>query len=320
MEIRRAYCSGLQGSAALTILRCERSGVNKTAAASGARDSFGFSARGIFTSVSFSAGEISSRYGTVKISGSYSGSKTKGCSDKEFAAIDFDKIHGVELPEKMAAYDSGGVYYHGQLLTKNELVQLAVTEGKMTTEEVEENETGAWGMAFERMIEDEAKAKYPWSSSRYSEDGKYVFTTDEDGKTEWNLVEDTEMGASLDEIAGWICSGIPNRNIERRYLEYLRKIDPDLYEAAQRIGKEVQTYDMLTAAYEAGTIGEVQHEYDLSLLAMLFGKSADDFCGQFAKAGKTGDFYDLLCSYRPYSADALDALHAEQEKRTGGIY
>lgn len=101
------------------------------------------------------------------------------------------------------------------------------------------------------------------------ESGKYTFTKKEDGTYEWHLVQDDLMEASLDDIANWIASGIPNRNIETRYLNYLRRIDPELYEAAQNIGKEVRNYNMLTECYKTGVIGEAQHDYDLNFLALL---------------------------------------------------
>ena len=51
-----------------------------------------------------------------------------------------------------------------------------------------------------------------------------------------HLIDDAAVGASLEDIANWMMSGTPNRNIETRYLNYLHTVDPDLYHVAMRIG------------------------------------------------------------------------------------
>lgn len=135
-----------------------------------------------------------------------------------------------------------------------------------------------------------------------------------------HLIDDAGVGATLEEIAGWICSGIPNRNIETRYLDYLRRVDPDLYYAAQNIGREVRNYDMMTEAYKGGLIGDAQHDYDLGLLAMLFGKTGDeDFYRNFIAAKKTGDYSYFLENYSPKMSERLLDIRLEQTEKTGGI-
>ena len=54
---------------------------------------------------------------------------------------------------------------------------------------------------------------------------------------------------SVEDIANWMMSGTPNRNIETRYLNYLHTVDPDLYNVAMRIGMEVRTYDFMEDLY-----------------------------------------------------------------------
>ena len=44
-----------------------------------------------------------------------------------------------------------------------------------------------------------------------------------------HLIDDAAVGASLEDIANWMMSGTPNRNIETRYLNHLHTVDPDLY-------------------------------------------------------------------------------------------
>ena len=50
-----------------------------------------------------------------------------------------------------------------------------------------------------------------------------------------HLNDDAAVGASLEDIANWMMSGTPNRNIETRYLNHLHTVDPDLYHVAMRI-------------------------------------------------------------------------------------
>lgn len=103
------------------------------------------------------------------------------------------------------------------------------------------------------------------------------------------------MGASLEEIADWICCGTPNRNIETRYLHYLKSIDPDLYNAAQ-------------------------HDYDLSLLALLFGgHDLEKFYERFLHSKKNGDYQHLLEYYQPKMAGYLTNLRQQQLMKSGGI-
>ena len=170
------------------------------------------------------------------------------------------------------------------------------------------------------MIEDQAETKYGWSTTRYSEDGRYTFTLQEDGSYKQHLVEDLELDASLEEIANWICSGTPNRNIETRYLHYLKSIDPDLYNTTQNIGKEVRTYDLMTAAYDVGFLNDAQHDYDLSLLALLFGgHDLEKFCERFLHCKKNGDYQYLLEHYQPEIAEYLANLRQQQLMKSGGI-
>lgn len=323
MDIQAVQYKNRQSFGALQILQSydRTAQVHKTKkqSASHKRDCVSISAKGIFISVTLYEKDIEAYYGTKIITGSYTGKTTGGCSKKEFTKLDFDKIHQVELPKELQNMESGGFFYHGQRVSGNELIQLAVSEGKMTMEEVEENPFRAQFRAFDVMIAENADTRYGWSSTKYSEDGKYTFTKKEDGSYEWHLIQDKEMGASLEEIAGWICSGTPNRNIDKRYLDYLRRMDPDLYQAAQQIGKEVSSYDLLTVAYEAGMLGEVQHDYDLCLLAMLFHRKGDeDFYAELMNAKKTGNFECLLQSYDPACADALNEIRWSQIKKSGG--
>ena len=53
-----------------------------------------------------------------------------------------------------------------------------------------------------------------------------------------HLIDDAGVGASVEDIANWMLSGTPNRNIETRYLNYLRTVDPDGANTLAKIREE----------------------------------------------------------------------------------
>lgn len=290
--------------------------IRKTVAVKG--DSIELSRDSSFRSGSWYEEDVSSYYEAKKPAAHVPGAKTAGCGLKEeTAAVD---TSGCVLPESYNMLkDYSSYYYHGENVSDYELVCLAVASGKMEIDEDIPAHLAAL-QAFRVMVEEEAQPKYGWSTTKYSEDGMYTFTKREDGSYDMHLIDDAGMGATLEEIAGWICSGIPNRNIETRYLDYLRRVDPDLYYAAQNIGREVRNYDMMTEAYKGGLIGDAQHDYDLGLLAMLFEKKGDeDFYRDFIAAKKTGDYSYFLENYSPEMAERLLDIRVEQMEKTGGI-
>ena len=272
-----------------------------------------------FASVTLLEEDVTAYYGNGKISGSHQGNRTKGCHSGSYEEPDETLVDAVELPASYDSLKDCNVYYHGESISEYRLIQIAAASGKM---ELSEGTPGykAAREAFQVMIEDHAGTKYGWSTTRYSEDGRYTFTLQEDGSYKRHLVEDLEMGASLEEITNWICSGTPNRNIETRYLHYLRSIDPDLYNAAQNIGNEVRTYDLMTTAYDVGLLGDAQHDYDLSLLALLFGEhDLEKFHERFQHCKKSGNYQYLLEQYQPEMAGYLTNLRQQQLMKSGGV-
>ena len=72
------------------------------------------------------------------------------------------------------------------------MIKTAVASGKL---ELPENITkGSISTlsheAFKVLVQDEAKPKYPGSNTLYSEDGKYTFTQDSNGRYRMNLIDD----------------------------------------------------------------------------------------------------------------------------------
>lgn len=312
LEIRRKQ---IQYDGAMNILSHGKT--SKIAVKTAKRDSFSNAG---FRSVTLLEEDVEAYYGTVKITGSYSGNRTAGSKyQKTYDEIDEALVAAVELPKSFDSLKDSKVYYHGKTISGYKLVQTAVASGKMEVSE-ETNDGYAYRDAFKLLIEEPAATKYRWSTTKYSEDGKYTFTLKDDGSYRMNLVQDFEMGASLEEIANWICSGTPNRNIETRYLNYLRRIDPDLYNAAQKIGTEVRTYNLMTVAYDAGVLGDAQHDYDLSLLGIIFGEyDLEKIYERFTNCKKSGNYLCLLERYNPEGADYLAELRAQQTAKTGGV-
>lgn len=272
-----------------------------------------------FVAVEISADMVHQYYGDAKIRGTNPNAKTAGSkAEKDFAEVDPEKVKAVELPKSFDALKDGNVYYHGKMISEYELVQTAVVAGKL---EVDTDARSGWAAAHEAfnvMIRDEAAAKYAWSDTLYSEDGHYTFTKDGNGRLKMHYIDDMGVGASVEDIANWVMSGTPCRNIETRYLNYLRRVDPDLYNAAQRIGSEVRTNTIMNGLYEAGVIGEKQNDYDMGLLGMLFGKDAGGMRLSLQDCKRNGNFLSLLDSYQPSGADALLKLRMKQADQTNG--
>lgn len=318
MDIQAIQLKQMQKRAAIQIMQA--SSVKTVTTGAVKRDTISISKEGIFTSVSIYMEAVEAYYGTGKISGTNTGAKTKGGKDKEFPPIDEEKLAEISLPRSYESLKDTKCYYHGQSISEYDLIRLAVAEGRMEVSEDKVPFESAFE-AFRVMIEDEAAPKYTWSSTKYSEDGKYTFTKKEDGTYERHVVQDALMGASLDDIANWIAGGTPNRNIESRYLDYLRICDPELYEAAQNIGREVRNYNMLTECYKTGVIGDAQHDYDLNLLAFMFGMTGSEkFYSLLCKAKSTGDFTDFFTAYQPEAAKTVHETRLEQIGKTGGIF
>lgn len=145
--------------------------------------------------------------------------------------------------------------------------------------------------AFEVLVRDQAAPKNSWSNTLYSEDGKYTFTKTESGRWQMHLIDDAAVGASLEDIANWMMSGKPNKNIETRYLNYLHTVDPDLYNVAMRIGSEVRTYGFMEDLHQQGILSDSQNQYDMSLLGMLFGKDADSMRMLLHGCKESGNFW-----------------------------
>ena len=153
------------------------------------------------------------------------------------------------------------------------------------------------------------------SARMYREQEKEFYRS---GRWQMHLIDDAAVGASLEDIANWMMSGTPNRNIETRYLNYLHTVDPDLYNVAMRIGSEVRTYSFMEDLHQQGILSDSQNQYDMSLLGMLFGKDADSMRMLLHGCKESGNFLELLDLYSPDGAKSLDKLR-EQQYKHGGI-
>lgn len=287
------------------------------------RDSVFVRRNPMFQSVTLKVEMLTARYGTRKYEPVHiNHGVTRGCKEeKEWKEVTQELLDKVVLPEAYTfkQNEEDKYYYHGRTVNSYELIQIAVCSGKMELKEGEAIYSAAQ-RAFDCVIQGEAKPQYSYSSTLYSEDGKYTFVKQKDGTYKWNFVEDEAMEFSVEEIANLIASGVPNRNIEKRYLHYLQKMDPELYEAANQIRKEMNTYAIMEHAYKAGELSLKQHEYDLDLLAYLFGKKGNKlFQEKYKQAQITGDFTWFLEHYNQSRSDALQEIRIEQTMRYGGI-
>lgn len=275
-----------------------------------------------FGKVTITQHMVTAKYGTKITNGPRVQMRTSGSKKpEEYTTVSKEQLAEIKLPasfEKLK--DEARYFYHGENISDYELVQTAVALGKMElpTEETNCYPGIAANEAFEVLVKDQASPKYSWSDTLYSEDGKYTFTKDVNGKYQMHLINDAEMGVSVEDIANWMMSGTPNRNIERRYLEYLRSVDPDLYNAATQIGAEVSTYGFMEDLYNQGILSDKQNQYDLSLLGLMFGKDADSMRLLLNGCKKTGNYLELLDLYKPDGAETLAKLREEQVKH-GGI-
>ena len=165
---------------------------------------------------------VNAKYGTKITNGPRVQMQTAGSKKKEdWTEVSKEQLAEVKLP---ASFDKlkeqNSYFYHGENISDYELVQTAVALGKMElpTDEKKCIPDRVAMDAFEVLVRDQAAPKNSWSNTLYSEDGKYTFTKTESGRWQMHLIDDAAIGASLEDIANWMMSGTPNRNIETRYL------------------------------------------------------------------------------------------------------
>ena len=265
---------------------------------------------------------VTTKYGTKITNGPRVSMRTAGSKKPEdYTVVSKEQLAEVKLPASFNKLkDQKSFYYHGENISDYELVQTAVALGKMElpTDGANCDPARIAMDAFEILVQKQAAPKNAWSNTLYSEDGKYTFTKTESGRYQMHLLDDAGVGASVEDIANWIMSGTPQKNIETRYLNYLRRVDPDLYHAATQIGAEVRTNGFMEDLYEQGVLSDRQNQYDMSLLGLMFGKDADSIRLLLYGCKKTGNFLELLDLYDPDGARTLAKLREEQVNH-GGI-
>ena len=275
-----------------------------------------------FAHVTITEHMVNAKYGTKITNGPRIQMQTAGCKKPEkWVNVSIEELETVKLPDSFEELKKEkSFYYHGEAITDYELIQTAVALGKMElpVDEAKSNPLKVAMDAFEVLVRDQAAPKNSWSNTLYSEDGKYTFTKTESGRWQMHFIDDAAVGASLEDIANWMMSGTPNRNIETRYLNYLHTVDPDLYHTAMQIGSEVRFYGFMEDLHQQGILSDSQNQYDMSLLGMLFGKDADSMRLLLHGCKESGNFLELLDLYSPDGAKSLDKLR-EQQSKNGGI-
>lgn len=226
------------------------------------------------------------------------------------------------LPE---SYDclknSGFLYYQGKLVSQYELVEEAVKTKAINLDE-QKNALAAFRAAEKALILDKASPKYKWSNTLYSEDGMYVIKVNEKGERV-GMTSALIDGVHIKDVAARIASGELNKNIETIYLNYLNDVDPELYEAATNIGREVRGFTIMFDLYEEGSISEKQFQYTCTLLNYLFPLSDDspyeNIVQYFKDIKSTGNWEKLLEDYSPEGFRKVDEERQITYKAFGGI-
>ena len=219
------------------------------------------------------------------------------------------------LPESYEPLKKGGyIYYRGKLLNEYELVEEAVRTKAITIDE-NMNYVQARNAAQKALIMDRATPRYGWSSTLYSEDGMYVIRVNEKGERDGLSIAMID-GVHIADVAARMASGELNENIETAYLSYLRQVDPELFEAASNIGREVRAFTIMADLYKNGLLTEEQFGYDCVLFAMLFSpnKALGPINGvleYFNRIKASGDWHKLLEDYRP---EAFLKINLERNK------
>lgn len=218
--------------------------------------------------------------------------------------------------------ESGYRYYQGTIVSQYELVEKAVKNKEITLTE-DMNYVQAYNAAEKALIIDKASPKYKWSNTLYSEDGMYVIRLDKNG--EFSGMTSTLIdGVHIKDVAARMASGEPNENIETMYLNFLRQVDPELYEAATNIGREVRSFTIMFDLYREGSISEKQFKYDCTLFNYLFTFNEDNVSIKstvhyFEKIRLSSDWYKLLADYNPEGFNKVDEERQKTLSTFGGI-
>lgn len=216
--------------------------------------------------------------------------------------------------------ESGFRYYQGKLMSQYELVEEAVKMKAINLDE-QRNAVQAYKAAEKALLIDKASPKYSWSNTLYTEDGMYVVEIDGNGN--YGMTSATIDGVHIKDVAVRMASGELNENIETMYLNFLRQVDPELYEAATNIGREVRSFTIMFDLYEEGSISDTQLKYSCTLLDYLFPlgekSSYKDSINYFEEIRLTGNWEKLLEDYSPEGFVKVDKERQKTIKAFGGI-
>ena len=171
----------------------------------------------------------------------------KGLVSKKEFQLKEDTI----LPERYnTKLLSSKVYYKGEQISQMDLIETAVQEGVIELDEEQsiwENYRSAW----KALIQDNAKPLYNWSSSLYSEDGKYKFRV-EDGEITGLISTKISSGVSLQDMAYELANGKSPDEVPD--VSWLSWNDRELYDAACNVGKAKNLYNEATSQYRLANI------------------------------------------------------------------
>jgi len=205
----------------------------------------------------------------------------------------------------------GYIYYQGERISQADFVRQAIESGVIKMDETK-SAYQAYDEAWELLVEAKAKPLFSWSKSLYSEDGMYKFRV-EDGEITGMVLARDSQGNTFQEIANDLASGIRPCDMKSDY-SWLCFNDPELYDAAMKIGQSKRLYDRTSKSYNNGAISYEQYLKDLQpLFFILFGSSdtnklsdlktfysqdSDDFVKQAFESYNPKRYYDAFASIK----------------------
>lgn len=175
----------------------------------------------------------------------------------------------VSLPSKYASLKNIYIYYKDERISYYDLVKKGVDAGIISIDE--SKPIGEYTAAVTKeLIYKNAAPLYSWSSTKYSEDGKYVMRVGLNGEIDGMTSTISPNGTHIKDIAAKLASGIMPCDLDEVDRAYLLQVDRELYEASVNIGQAKRNYEELSSMYHKGTLTKSQYINDCYPLYLLF--------------------------------------------------
>ena len=215
--------------------------------------------------------------------------------EKEFNIDDFKS----ELP--------GYIYYKGERISEFDFLKNAYEEGEIELDETK-SAFDNFDMAWDKLIQDNAKPLFDWSTSLYSEDGMYKFRVENGVITGATLAANSD-GTKWIDIAYQLASGKLPNELSIDIMSFAHT-DYELFEASRNIGDMKRIYNYSTNQYNAQKIDYKEYINSLEpLILALLGQN------------KTVDKLNPLPSINAfYAQEAMDYAKSALENYDKNLY